>query len=65
LAAKCSITRLESFEQLRDAIEREQQIKAWTRAKQIALIESTIPAGMISPEIGISRRHYRFFPKIA
>jgi putative endonuclease len=31
-AAKCNITRLESFEHVRNAIEREKQIKAWTRA---------------------------------
>jgi putative endonuclease len=45
-AAKYNITRLvhfESFEDVRNAIEREKQIKAWTRAKRIALVESTNP----------------------
>jgi putative endonuclease len=45
-AAKYNITRLvhfESFEDVRNAIEREKQIKAWTRAKRVALIESTNP----------------------
>jgi putative endonuclease len=43
-AAKYNITRLvyfETFEDVRNAIEREKQIKAWTRAKRVALIEST------------------------
>jgi putative endonuclease len=42
-AAKYNITRLvyfESFGDVRNAIEREKQIKAWTRGKRIALIES-------------------------
>jgi putative endonuclease len=45
-AAKYNITRLvhfESFEDVRNAIEREKQIKAWTRAKRVALVESTNP----------------------
>ncbi|MGC2819597.1 MAG: hypothetical protein WA198_07925 [Candidatus Sulfotelmatobacter sp.] len=45
-AAKYNITRLvyfESFEDVRSAIEREKQIKAWTRAKRVALIESANP----------------------
>jgi putative endonuclease len=45
-AAKYNITRLvyfESFKDVRNAIEREKQVKAWTRAKRIALIESTNP----------------------
>jgi putative endonuclease len=33
----------ESFEDVRNAIEREKQIKAWTRAKRLALVESTNP----------------------
>jgi putative endonuclease len=28
---------------VRNAIEREKQVKAWTRAKRVALIESTNP----------------------
>jgi putative endonuclease len=51
-AEKCNLTRLvyfESFkdvrnaEDVRNAIEREKQIKAWTRAQRIALIASTNP----------------------
>ncbi len=45
-AAKYNITRLvyfESFVDVRNAIEREKQIKAWTRAKRVALIESMNP----------------------
>ena len=44
--AKYNITRLvyfESFEDVRNAIEREKQIKAWIRAKRVALVESTNP----------------------
>jgi putative endonuclease len=40
-ATRYNITRLvyfESFEDVRNAIEREKQIKAWTRAKRLALI---------------------------
>jgi len=45
-AAQYNITRLvyfESFGDVRNAIEREKQIKAWTRAKRVALIESMNP----------------------
>jgi putative endonuclease len=45
-AAKYNITRLvyyESFVDVRNAIEREKQIKSWTRAKRVALIESINP----------------------
>ena len=45
-AAKYDITRLvyyESFGDVRNAIEREKQIKAWTRAKRVALVESVNP----------------------
>ena len=45
-AAKYNIPPLvhfESFEDVRNAIEREKQIKAWTRAKRVALIESVNP----------------------
>ena len=33
----------EAFRDVRDAIAREKQIKAWTRAKRIALIEELNP----------------------
>jgi len=45
-AAQYNMTRLvyfESFEDVRNAIEREKQIKTWTRAKRLALVESTNP----------------------
>jgi putative endonuclease len=45
-ATQYNIARLvyfESFEDVRNAIEREKQIKAWTRAKRLALVESTNP----------------------
>jgi len=45
-AAKYNITLLvyfEIFEDVHNAIEREKQIKAWTRAKRIALVESVNP----------------------
>ena len=67
-AAKYNITRLvyfESFEDVRNAIEREKQIKAWTRAKRLALIESTNPKwDDLSREWDQPRTH-RFVPKIA
>jgi putative endonuclease len=43
---KYSVTQLmyfEAFADVRDAIAREKQVKAWTRAKRIALIESMNP----------------------
>jgi putative endonuclease len=55
-AAKYNITRLvyfETFEDVRNAIEREKQIKAWTRAKRVALIESTkSEVGRPVPRVG-------------
>jgi len=67
-ATKYNITRLvyfESFEDVRNAIEREKQIKAWTRAKRIALIESTNPNwDDLSREWGRPQT-FRFTPKIA
>lgn len=44
--AKYNITRLVYFEEtsdIRAAIEREKQLKGWTRAKKIALVESVNP----------------------
>jgi putative endonuclease len=44
--SKYNITKLVYFEQtpdIRSAIEREKQMKSWTRAKKIALIEKTNP----------------------
>ncbi len=34
---------LEAFRDVRDAIAREKQVKAWTRAKRVALIETINP----------------------
>ena len=45
-ASKYTMTRLAYFEETSDvraAIAREKQIKAWTRAKRVALIESDNP----------------------
>jgi putative endonuclease len=67
-ASKYNITWLvyfETFEDVRNAIEREKQIKAWTRAKRLALVESTNPRwddlsrGWDQPQI------FRFMPKTA
>jgi putative endonuclease len=67
-ATKYNITRLvyfESFEDVRNAIEREKQIKAWTRAKRIALIESTnLKWDDLSREWD-QVQTFRFTPKIA
>jgi putative endonuclease len=59
------ITRLESFERVRNAIEREKQIKAWTRAKRIALIESTNPKWNDLSREWDQPQTFRFVPKIA
>ena len=67
-AAKCNITRLvyfESFEDARNAIEREKQIKAWTRAKRIAVIESTNPKWNDLSREWDQPQTFRFVPKIA
>ena len=67
-AAKYNITRLvyfESFEDVRNAIEREKQIKAWIRAKRLALVESTNPKwDDLSREWDLPQT-FRFVPKIA
>jgi putative endonuclease len=65
---KCNITRLvhfESFEDVRNAIEREKQIKAWTRARRIALIESTNPKGNDLSREWDQPQTFRFVSKIA
>ena len=67
-AAKCNITRLvyfESFEDVRNAIEREKQIKAWTRAKRISVIESTNPKWNDLSREWDQPQTFRFVPKIA
>jgi putative endonuclease len=67
-AAKYNITRLvyfESFEDVRNAIEREKQIKAWTRAKRVALIESTSPKWDDLSREWDQPQAFRFVPKTA
>ena len=67
-AAKCNLTRLvyfESFEDVRNAIEREKQIKASTRAQRIALIESTNPKWNDLSREWDQPQTFRFVPKIA
>ena len=67
-AAKCNLTRLvyfESFEDVRNAIEREKQIKAWTGAQRIALIESTNPKWNDLSREWDQPQTFRFVPKIA
>ena len=66
--AKYNITRLvyfESFEDVRNAIEREKQIKAWTRAKRVALLESTNPKWDDLSREWDQPQEFRFAPKIA
>ena len=55
----------EVFEDVRNAINREKQIKAWTRAKRVALIESKNPKwDDLSREWG-QPQTFRFTPKVA
>jgi putative endonuclease len=67
-AVKYNITRLvylESSEDLRNAIERENQIKAWTRTKRLALVESTNPEWDDLSREWDQPQTFRFPPKIA
>ncbi|HXC44820.1 MAG TPA: GIY-YIG nuclease family protein [Candidatus Dormibacteraeota bacterium] len=66
--AKYNITRLvyfESFEDVRNAIEREKQIKAWTREKRLALVESTNLKWEDLSREWDKPQTFRFVPKIA
>jgi len=66
--AKYNITRLvyyESFVDVRNAIEREKQIKAWTRAKRVALIESVNPKWEDLSREWDQPQTFRFVPKTA
>ena len=66
--AKYNITRLvyfESFGDVRNAIEREKQIKAWTREKRLALVEFTNPKGEDLSREWDKPQTFRFVPKIA
>jgi putative endonuclease len=65
---KYNITRLvyfETFEDVRNAIEREKQVKAWTRAKRLALVESTNPRRDDLSREWDQPQTFRFTPKIA
>jgi putative endonuclease len=67
-AAKYNITRLvyfESFEAVRNAIEREKQIKACTRAKRLALVESTNPKWDDLAREWDQPQTFRFIPRVA
>ncbi len=67
-AAKYNITRLvclETFEDVRNAVEREKQIKAWTRAKRVALIESTNPKWDDLSREWDRPQTFRFTPRVA
>jgi len=67
-AAKYNITRLvyfETFEDVRNAIEREKQIKAWTRAKRVALIETVNPKWDDLSREWDQPQTFRFVPKTA
>lgn len=67
-AAKYNINRLvyfETFEDVRNAIEREKQIKAWTRAKRVALIDSANPKWDDLSREWDQPQTFRFVPKTA
>ncbi len=67
-AAKYNITRLvyfETFEDVRNAIEREKQIKAWTRAKRVSLVESANPKWEDLSREWDQPQTFRFAPKVA
>ena len=66
--AEYNITRLvyfESFEDVRKAIEREKQIKAWTRAKRLALVDSINPKWNDLSREWDQPQTFRFTPKTA
>jgi len=50
---------------VRDAIEREKQIEAWTRAKRVALIESTNPKWDDMSREWDQSQTFRFVPRTA
>ena len=59
------LVHFEVFEDVRNAIAREKRIKAWTRAKRVALIESTNPKwNDLTREWG-QPETLRFTPRIA
>jgi len=65
--ARYNISRLvyfESFIDVRNAIDREKRIKAWTRAKRVALIESINPKWDDLSREWDQPQTFRFTPKI-
>ena len=67
-AAQYNMTRLvyfESFGDVRNAIEREKQIKAWTRTKRLALVESSNPKWEDLSREWDQPQTFRFTPKTA
>ena len=66
--AKYNINRLvyfESFGDVRNAIEREKQVKSWTRAKRVALIESANPKWDDLSREWDQPQTFRFAPRTA
>ncbi len=66
--ARYNISRLvyfESFVDVRNAIEREKQIKSWTRAKRVALVESVNPKWDDLSREWDQPQTFRFIPKSA
>src|SRR5712671_6639419 len=67
-ATQYNITRLvyfETFEDVRNAIEREKQIKAWTRANRVALVESSNPKWDDLSREWDQPQTFRFVPRTA
>ena len=67
-ASKYNITRLvyfESFGDVRNAIEQEKQIKAWTRAKRVSLVELMNPQWNDLSRDWDQPETFRFTPKVA
>jgi putative endonuclease len=67
-ATQYNITRLvyfESFGDVRNAIAREKRVKAWTRSKRLALVESTNPKWEDLSREWDQPQSFRFVPKIA
>jgi len=66
--AKYNIDRLayfETFQYVGNALEREKQIKAWTRAKRLALVESTNPQWNDLSREWDQLQTFRFSPQVA
>jgi len=66
--SKYNITRLvyfESYEDVHKAIEREKEIKSWTRAKRVALIESRNPRWDDLSREWDQPQTFRFVPRTA